>query len=75
MTISKDDALEAARREAAARGWRWEEPIAITRVRSFILFGHLTYEVRTNAEMLGQNGRFVIDGETGAVLKAHWLPR
>jgi hypothetical protein len=71
MTISKDEALEAARHEALARGWPWKEPVTVSRSRRFIFFGRSTYEIRTNTMMRGSNGRFLIDGESGTVLEAN----
>jgi hypothetical protein len=75
MSISQDDAIAAARREAEQRGWRWEEPVYVSRRRAFIFFGRLTYEIRTNADKLGCNARFVIDGENASIREAYWLPR
>jgi len=75
MTISQDDAVASARRSANERGWRWEEPIRVTRSRRFVFFGRVTYAVGTNTAKRGCHGRFVIDGEDGSILEAHWLPR
>ena len=75
MTISVEDAVASARRSADERGWRWEEPIRVTRSRRFVFFGRVTYEIWTNADMRGGNGRFLIDGEAGTVREAYWLPR
>jgi hypothetical protein len=75
MTISKEEAIEIARRAAKERGWRWEEPVRVSRSRRFVFFGRLTYEVWTNAKMRGCNGRYVVDGEDGTVREAYWLPR
>lgn len=75
MTISKEDAIASARRSAEERGWRWEQPIRVTRSRRFVLFGRVTYEIWTNAAKRGSNARFFVDGEDGSVRKARWLPR
>lgn len=75
MAITKDEAIESARREAAARGWHWQEPSRASASRRFVLFGHLTYEVWTNADHRGGNCRFVVDGEDGTVREAYFLPR
>jgi hypothetical protein len=73
--ISVEQAIEAARRAAIERGWPWEGRIDVSRVRAFIFFGRLTYEVRSNADMLGTNVRVVVDPEDGTVREAYWLPR
>jgi len=75
MTITRDEAIEIARRAANARGWRWETPVRVTRSRRFLLFGRASYEIWTNADVRGCNARFIVDGENGSVRRAAWLRR
>jgi hypothetical protein len=75
MTISSEEAIERARRCAEERGWVWREPVIVKRLRAFVLVGRVRYEVRTNAEMRGNNARIVVDAEDGSIAEAHWLPR
>ena len=75
MTISEQDAVATARRLAEERGWRWEEPVHVSRRRSLVLFGRVSYEIRTNADRRGCNVRVVLDADDGTVVEAHWLPR
>jgi len=75
MIISQEEAIAAARAGAEQRGWLWEEPLFVARHRTFIIFGRLTYEVRTNTKMRGCNARFIIDGTDATILEAYWLPR
>ena len=72
MPLSREQAVNAAQRAAAERGWRWQEPVRASPMR---VSGRAVFEVRTNAENRGCNARIVIDAESGAVVEARWLPR
>lgn len=73
--MTDDEALERARSVAQSRGWEWEGRIAISRYRTFPIFGARQVEVWSNADSRGCNCRVVLDEETGEVVEAAWLPR
>lgn len=73
--MTADEALDVARAVAAAEGWPWQEPVAVRRQKSWVLFGSASWEVWTNAEWRGSNGRIVIDEATGQITDKRFLPR
>lgn len=73
--ISEHEAIEIARRVAAEKGWRWEEPVVARRTRTLFIVGPAEWEVTTNADKRGTNVRVVLNAEDGAVLRAAFLPR
>lgn len=75
MTISAEEAVERARRHAGERGWTWREPVSVTRSRSFVILGRVTYEVRSNSESRGSNARVIVSADDGSIVEAYWLPR
>ncbi len=66
--ISKAEALSVARQECEKRRWGWREPV-IARSRRGI------WVVHTNWGSRGMNATIYIDGETGDVIDATYLPR
>jgi len=73
--VSREEALEKARRAVEERGWAWLEPVHVSRVRAYVFFGRITYEIRTNAAFRGGNVRVVVDANDGTVIAAYRLPR
>ena len=73
--ISEEDALEAARQLAAARGWTWLSPVKVWRSRTFVLFGRRTYRIGTNSGMRGCNVWVTVDAYDGTILEANFIPR
>lgn len=66
--ISKEQAIAIAQEECKKRGWWWGEPIKIT-------YGRRMWVIHTNWGMRGMNARFRVDGETGEVREAAYVPR
>jgi hypothetical protein len=76
MTISADEAIARARLYAEERGWTWREPVRVTPLRRFPVFGRVTtYEVWSNAECKGMNARVIVAADDGTIIKGYWLPR
>jgi hypothetical protein len=73
--MTSEEAMEAARRLAAERGWTWKQPVAVQRERRWILFGRTTWFVRSNAHAKGQNVNVRLDARTGSVVQAAFAPR
>ncbi len=73
MTVA--ETLRLARAVAEEKGWPWQEPVKVSRRRSFLFFGAAHWEVWTNAECLGMNVRVEIDDATGQVRQKAFLPR
>jgi hypothetical protein len=73
--MEPEDAVRIARVVADEQGWPWQEPVEVIRRRSFVFFGAVSWEVRTNAECLGMNVSVEIDDATGRVLRKGFLPR
>lgn len=72
--IDRDEALQVARERAAANGWAFGEPVAISLRRGW-LGQKDRYEIETNAGMRGTKARFVISAATGRVLSEGYIPR
>jgi hypothetical protein len=66
--ISKDEAIKIAKQECDRRGWGWLEPVEIKQ-------GRKAWKIRTNAFSRGTIAIFSIDHQTGAVLRAGYIPR
>lgn len=73
--ITESQAIEIARARAERNGWGFAEPIAVVAREAWFSKRILRYEIETNAGMLGTKARFVIDGETGAILSEGYIPR
>ena len=66
--VSRERALEIARRECDERGWQWVEPVEATeRLRH--------WEVLTRARSRGANVRVHVSKRDGTVLLATQSPR
>jgi hypothetical protein len=72
--MTREDAIETARRSADHHSWQWHDPVFAVRRRRWLV-GKRVWHIRSNAEALGANAYFVIDDSTGAVIEARWLPR
>jgi hypothetical protein len=66
--VSKDEALEVARRHCADREWSWKEPVRITE-------GLREYVIRTNAEAIGGNAWIAVSIHSGEVIRSSFAPR
>jgi hypothetical protein len=64
--ITREQAIEIARREAARNGWPFLEPVRSTYDSYWFRPGGL-WCVHTNSEMRGANAVFQIDEHTGKV--------
>lgn len=74
--LSEEQAQDVCREEAERRGWTWLGTIRVTAQRSFLSRGRVTtYEVLSNADCKGTQCKFVVDADTGAFVRAHFLPR
>lgn len=67
-SISRDEAIEIARRECEKRGWVWAEPTAVR-------WGLRKWTVWTNADGIGSNAVFSINRSSGTVEAARFLRR
>ena len=65
--MTKEEAKQIARKECAARGWPWEEPV-------HVIWGLFHYEVWTNAHSRGGNVIIRIRRKTGAIASACMTP-
>lgn len=73
--ISQAEAIEIARQRADEKGWGFAEPVAVVTREAWFSNRVLRYEIETNAGMLGTKARFVIDGDSGAILDEGYMPR
>lgn len=64
-----------AKRMAALEGWNWQLPVSATQGRKFLLFGRLSWTVRSNSSCRGSNVLVVIDDTSGEVVHKAFLPR
>lgn len=67
-TLTKEEAVEIAAAECAARGWPWSEPIVAHR-RLW------TISIMTNADHRGGNASFLINTRTKKVEKSAFAIR
>ena len=68
------EAIARARALAETRQWAWLEPISATRARRWLV-GRRRWLVVSNAGAKGASVRVTLDDETGAVIRASFLPR
>ena len=73
--MTREEVIAIAKSEAEAEGWRWEEPVSVTRSRAFIFFGRVRWHVMTNASYRGCNVNIHIDDATGEILQKGFAPR
>lgn len=59
--VSKEEAVQIARRECEQRGLAWLEPVQV-----FRHYGN--WSVWTNADKIGGNVRVIVDSEEGQVV-------
>jgi hypothetical protein len=72
--ITRDAAIEVARKRATELGWAFTEPLDIV-VRQRWFGGVDRYEITTNAGMLGTKARFVINATTGKIRDEGYISR
>lgn len=73
--MTRDEVIKITRSVVEQEGWPWQEPITATRERQFILFGKVSWYVRTSADHRGCNVNIRIDDKTGEVLNKTFAPR
>jgi uncharacterized membrane protein YkoI len=73
--IEKDAAVAIARHRAAQKGWAFSEPIDVEHRRGWSGKPGSYYKIETNAGKLGTKARFVIDAETGDIVREGYLAR
>jgi hypothetical protein len=72
--MTRQEAIEIARRTAEEEGWAWDEPVDATLRRPWFKKGG-RWEVYSNVLKMGAKARIVIDDETGKVLDKGYIPR
>ena len=72
--MTRDEALQAARLTAEWEGWRWYEPVRVTRKKP-LFSKHIYWDVRTNCQRRRCDFQILIDDETGKVTEKHYYPR
>lgn len=73
--MTRDEVIRIAHLLVEEEGWPWDEPVIITRKRRFLLFGKMSWYIRTNTECRGTNVNIEIDDKTGTVLNKHFALR
>ena len=73
--IDQAAAITIARERAAERGWPFSEPLEIRVRRSWLGRPILRYEIGTNAGNRGTKASFVVDAETGEIVRAGYIAR
>ena len=75
-TLTEEEVIRIAKSVAAAEGWRWEEPVSVTRHPPglFTRTG-LLWHVMTNAHCRGCNANVWIDDATRQVTQKAFAPR
>lgn len=73
--MTPDEVIRVARSIVEQEGWPWQEPVTVTRGRRFILFGRVSWHVRTNTDRRGCNANVRIDDRTGETLSKVFAPR
>lgn len=68
--ITREEAIDIARRECLRKGWDDTPPYSATSGRDFILWGRRTWFIVTNAEHKGDNAYIQIDADNGSVIGA-----
>jgi hypothetical protein len=68
MEISREEAVVIARKEAETRGWPWLEPIHVS-AKGTDWIVHSNYDAR------GANAIITVNGKSGEVPAAKFLPR
>jgi hypothetical protein len=72
--IDRDAAIQIARNRAEENGWGFAEPVEVIE-RSKWFGGTKSFEIETNANMRGTKAKFLIDAETGRILREGYIPR
>ena len=68
--ITRNEAIEIARRECERHGWKDLPPYEAQSGREYVLWGKTTWFVVTNAGQVGDNAYVNIDGDNGKVIGA-----
>jgi uncharacterized membrane protein YkoI len=72
--ISKEDAIEIARKRARQNDWAFVEPLAVIERRGWQ--GELLrFEIETNAGKRGTKARFTVDANSGEIAAQGYIPR
>jgi hypothetical protein len=75
MKMTREEVIRIARLVVEEEGWPWIEPVVATRERRFLLFGKVSWHIRTNAKHRGANVNVQVDDKTGLVLSKCFAPR
>jgi hypothetical protein len=73
--ITREQAVEIARRRAAEKGWSLAEPAHVEDVRGDFGRTVKAYRVGSNPRLRGGRSRFTIDAESGAILDEGHISR
>jgi len=73
--ISKEQAIEIAKKRAAEKGWAFGEPFEIIERQAWFSRDIIRFEIETNPTMRGTKTRFSIDAKTGEILSEGFIPR
>jgi len=65
--VTEIEALKVARDAATSEGWPWEEPVLVSRRRTWWFFGHQRWHIMTNTNLRGRNVNIHIDDRTATV--------
>ena len=72
--LSRDQAVQIARRVADGEGWPWIEPVEAVAKRTFPLVGRRYWQVTTNSRFETRSVKVQIDAATGRVLRLFYHP-
>jgi len=72
---TRTELLSIAQEAAGQQGWPWLEPVSVTKLRRWILFGPVEWQVMTNTNFRGGNIFVVIDDRTKKVLRRGYSSR
>lgn len=75
--MTRDAAIQTARKLAEEKGWPWVEPLMVEDGRRFFVFGRPFWRVTTNSRYvdIGCNVHVQIDDKTGRVLSSDYTPK
>ena len=73
--MTENDIIEIGKEAVREKGWSWQKPVIVRRIKKYILFGPPLWRIWTNSDAKGGNVVIYIDDATGKVLNIAMTPQ
>ena len=72
--MTESEIIIIAKAAVKEKGWPWEKPVILRKIKKYILFGQPMWRIWTNSNAKGGNVAIYIDDKTGKILSITLTP-